>query len=241
MNKYIFILLAATTFIWSCQKPHPVKDDGQKDSHCRVVTLIWSLSQDTFHITYNNSGKISKVETEESVSNFEYAGNRIIKTFSVLGVLRERKIITVNAAGLATNVRTEEMDGAGNWRNEAYQYNGEEVSSAVLSYSGTTYTNTITYTWQNHNMVGVNNSISPGNLALQYYTDKPRQDGDYSVSLHKFLLGYEVFRCRNLLKSVGEVAYYEYDFDTTGKIISVVYTETGNQSPFYQKYEYECK
>lgn len=240
MKKFILFLLATSVFIWSCQKPHPVKDDGQKDSHCRIVTLIWSLSQDTFHITYNNSGKISKVETEESVSNFEYAGNRITKTTSVLGVLREIKNITVNAAGLATNVRTEEMDGAGTWRNEAYQYNGEEVSSAVLSYSGTNYTNTITYTWQNHNMVEVKNSISPAVLELQYYTDKARQDGDYSLSLHKMLLGYEVLRCSNLLKSSGGMVY-QYDFDTEGKIVPVEYTEPGNRSPIFMKYEYECK
>jgi hypothetical protein len=240
MIKHIFILLATSIFIYSCQKPLPVKDNSQKDPACRVITLIWSLSGDTFHITYNNSGKVSKVSSGESVSNFEYAGNRITKTSTVSGVLRERKIIAVNGAGLATNVRTEDMDGTGNWRNEAYQYNGEEVSSAVLSYSGTTYTNTVTYTWQNHNMVEVKNSISPAVLELQYYTDKPTQDGDNSLSLHKFLLGYEVFRCRNLLKSSGGMVY-QYDFDTEGKIVAVEYTEPGNRLPVFKKYEYECK
>lgn len=188
MNKRNLILFAASIFIYSCKKPQPVNDGSQKDPTCRVVTLIWSLTRDTFHITYNNSGKISKLSSGESVSNFEYSGNTMIKTRFDSGVLKERKIITTNAAGLATNIRTEEIvQGVVVWHNQAYQYNGEEVSGATLTYSGSSYTNTITYTWQNHNMAGVKNNISPAVLEFQYYTDKPRQDGDYMLSLHKLL------------------------------------------------------
>ncbi|MGE5108783.1 MAG: hypothetical protein ACM3H8_14665 [Sphingobacteriales bacterium] len=89
-------------------------------------------------------------------------------------------------------------------------------------------------------MVGVKNSSADRVLEFQYYTDKPRQDGDYSVSLHEFLLGYEVFRCKNLLKSVGDVVY-KYDFDAGGKIISVSYSSPYIPSTVIYKYAYECK
>ncbi|MGE5108782.1 MAG: hypothetical protein ACM3H8_14660 [Sphingobacteriales bacterium] len=96
--KQILIISVSVFFIYGCSKPKPDNSNTSVTPACRIVTIIDLQNDDTLHITYNNSGKISKVSSGESVSNFEYSGNTITKTRFESGVLKERKIITTNAA-----------------------------------------------------------------------------------------------------------------------------------------------
>jgi len=91
-----------------------------------------------------------------------------------------------------------------------------------------------TYSWKDHNMVSTTADTTTTNFG--YYTDKARQSGDYFL-LVQTIQGYEIIRCKNLLKTVGS-STLAYEFGDGGKITSLSAT-TGSNTSFLD-FEYQC-
>lgn len=224
--KQIFGIAIVILFCFGCKK-----SNNNIASPCRLISVITSTN-DTFHIVYNNEGKINSVTFKSIISNYTYSGNTTTIIKVIDGLYSGRTVITNNTIGLAINVKTE-LDASGSdWINTTYEYNGEELFRSTRTNSDGGTPSVTTYEWINSNLV----SMTTGSTTdrMEYFTDKPSQEGDY-FSLVDFIQGYDIFRTKNLIKSIfGEVILYEFRAD---KKISSLTTESG----ITVRYDYECK
>lgn len=223
-------------FFTGCKKD---KDKENKPT-CRIITVTPTPAADAINISYNSDGKVSSVINGTTVSTTAYSGNTAINTTMTGSVFNSKRIITMNAAGLATNVRTEfdEHVPATSWTNLAFEYSGEELLKSTSTSSTGGVPSIILYTWSNHNMTAA--GTGPSGATLDYYTDKNRQEGDYLL-LSQAVQGYEIYRSKNLIKSVLEgsnITSFEYTFDSDGKISSV--TATSGATVTVLNYQYQC-
>jgi hypothetical protein len=147
-------------------------------------------------------------------------------------------IITNNAAGLATNVKTEFNGSGSNWDNQAFEYSGNELIKGTFTNSSGTTPSINLVTWDDGNMKDVS---SGGTIStIDYYFDKPSQDGDYLV-LSQLVQGYQIYRSKNLIKSIltgNIINSFTYTFDADGKITSV--TSTAGATPTTLNFQYQC-
>jgi len=111
----------------ACKKDN----DEKKKPTCRIITITPSPSGNAFNITYNSEGKISTISTGNDITTFAYSGNTVIGTTNTSGVFSSKKIITLNANGMATNVKTEFNSSGTNWSNDLYEYSGTELIKAT--------------------------------------------------------------------------------------------------------------
>lgn len=225
--KQFFGIVIVIIFCYGCKK-----DSNDITNTCRLISVITPSANDTFHISYNNEGKINSVTFKTIVSNFFYSGNTTTITKVINGLYSGRTVVTNNANGLAINVKTEFNAAGTEWTNTTYEYNGEELFRSTSTHSGGGEPSVTAYAWINHNLV----SMTTGSTTeiMEYYTDKPSQEGDY-FSLLDFLQGYDIYRTKNLLKSIyGEELTYEFRADK--KISSF-----SSNSVIAIRYDYECK
>lgn len=221
------VLLIAGVFP-GCKKTNDSKPD------CKIITIAPVPTGSSYHITYNAEGKIRRLVYNSSLVNYEYNGNTVTATSEDSGSFRSRKIISLNEAGLAINVRTEQNITGTDWVNDFYEYNGEELTRSTNTSSTGSKPTITNYVWSGHNLVS--GTVDSSTTVFDYYPDKPRSDGDY-FSLIKTLLGYDVFRPKNLVKSVDGTVF-EYDFNSDGKITSLTLNSGGNS--IFLDYEYQC-
>jgi len=202
---------------------------------CRVSYFTTNV-RDTSFINYNSDGSINSIrETNGSVTSYTYAGNMVTLNKTGLTGFEFRTIIAVNSIGLATNVRMEFNSQGTNWINVAYQYNGDQVSSGIVTLSNPGIVDTGNYTWQNGNPV----SVSDGAAVSHYDFDlnSPHQLGDY-FSLVQLLTGFEVVRPKNLIKSQDQTTF-SYVFSGDGHISSITETPP-NAAAITNGFVYEC-
>src|SRR5690242_6758617 len=157
----------------ACKKD---KDEKKKPT-CRIITITPSPSGSSFNISYNTEGKISTISSGNDVTTFAYSGNTVIGTTTTSGTFSSKKIITLNSSGLATNVKTEYNTTGTNWSNDVYEYSGTELIKATNTSSSGGTPSVSTVTWSNGNMVSVTSGSSVS--TIDYFTDKPAQQGDY--------------------------------------------------------------
>src|SRR5215213_5463909 len=88
---------------FACKK----NKDVVKKPDCRIITATPTPSSagDPFNISYNNDGKISTLSNGSTITTFAYSGNTAIATTNSSGTFQSKKIITLNANGLAANVK----------------------------------------------------------------------------------------------------------------------------------------
>jgi hypothetical protein len=231
-SKFFFavasILFIAISFA-GCKK------NGVKRPVCRINKI--TVNNTAFHLSYSSDGKISSVIGDDGSSiTYNYNGNTITLTnLATTGSFSSKNIITVNAGGLTTNARTEYNTTGSNWSNTAFEYNGEEVRRGIITYSGGGAPDTTTFTWASNNIVSTTSGSATN--TWEYYTDKLRQDGDIIWFL-KILFGEDVYRIKNLAKSLGTNESFSYLFDSEGKITAMLY-KIGTTTTKYD-YEYEC-
>jgi hypothetical protein len=221
------ILFIAGVFL-SCKKSNDRKPD------CRITTIAPVPTGSSYHITYNAEGKIRRLVFNSTLTNYEYNGNTVTATNEDSGSFRSRRIITLNEAGMAINVRTEQNISGTDWINDSYEYNGEELIRSTNTSSTGNKPSVTTYVWSGHNLVS--GTVDSTTTVFDYYQDKPRTDGDY-FSLIKTLLGYDIYRPKNLLRSIDGTVF-EYDFDPDGKISTLTLNSGGNFTSL--DYEYQC-
>jgi hypothetical protein len=227
-------ILAAAVLILAIGTFNGCKKSNDKKPDCKISALSSPASTDRNTLSYDASGKLSRLISGGSFTSYSYSGSTTTVTTLDSGKFSSKTTIFSNDAGLAINVRTESDEAGTIWNNGFYEYNGEElVKSTGTSSSGGPAVIT-TYTWNNHNMVS--STTDTTTTVYGYYTDKPRQTGDYFL-LVQLIQGYEIVRNKNLLKSVS-TSTLSYDFGSDGKIttLSVI---SGNSTTFLD-YDYLC-
>ncbi|MHA4809042.1 hypothetical protein ACX0G9_13090 [Flavitalea flava] len=203
---------------------------------CRLTGATPVPSGAPFLISYNRDGRIERVINGVSTITFDYnpGTSTNIAVTQDTGVFVNKKTITVNAAGLATHVRTENDFAGTAWTDDIYEYNGEELTRSISTSSETNTASIITFTWSNHNMIS--ETTGSATVPFDYYQDKPRQAGDY-LNLVQIVQGYEVFRTKNLLKSISG-ATITYGFGSDGYISSLSTGAGATSSSIF--YQYDC-
>jgi len=232
MNKLLLIAVLITAVLASCKKdttPKPI---------CKIITMTPSGGGTlTYNFSYNSDGTLSTRSYGTYISTYSYSANTVIATTTNGGVFSSKEIITLNANGLASNVRTEDNVAGTIWANTLFEYSGDELIKSTDTNSAGDPVDISTFTWSGGNLVSITSGSSISTLA--YYTDKPAQTGDY-FSVIQLTFGYQIYRVKNAIKSSGEgssINSYSYSFDTDGKIASM--TVTGNSTSTFN-YQYQC-
>jgi len=235
MNKLFLMAVLVTAVLVSCKK------DSTPDPICRIITVTLvpvSGKDQIYNFTFNSDGKLSSRSDTTSITTFAYSGSTVIATTNNAGVFASKGIFTLNANGMASNVRTETNVAGTNWYNQAFEYSGTEVikSTYTSSVGGVPTVNTIN--WNGGNLV----SVASGSTIIttvEYYTDIPAQTGDY-LNLAQQNEGYEIYRTKNAVKSLisgSNISNFSYSRDPGGKITSMVLT-SGSASTY--NYQYQC-
>lgn len=234
MNKLILIAVIFTVALVSCKK-----DDAPKPS-CRIITATPDASAAgylTYNFSYNSEGKLSSSTIGTSTNTFAYSGSTVVETSTTGGVFSYKNIITLNANGMASNIRTENDETGTNWSNQALEYNGTELIKSTSTNSSGGAATISAITWSGGNMITVTSGSSTS--TIEYYTDKPAQTGDY-LSLAQLAAGYEIYRTKNAIKSIlagSDISNFNYTFDADGKITSVAIVGT---SIVTYTYQFQC-
>src|SRR5689334_13541609 len=210
------VTLLSILTLGACKKD---KDEVKKPD-CRIITITPSPSGSSFNISYNSDGKISTISTGNDVTTFAYSGNTIIGTTNTSGSFSSKKIITLGSNGLATNVKTEYNTTGTNWNNDVYEYSGTELIKATSTSSSGGTPSVSTLSWSNGNIVSVTSGSSV--TTLEFFTDKPAQEGDY-LDIAQLVGGFQIYKTKNAIKSLlsgSSITSFSYNFDAGGKIIS---------------------
>jgi hypothetical protein len=238
LKKLFKILISSSMLLFVLVIFGGCKKNNDEKPVCRVIAASGTSGGSNYHLEYNGDGKVTRISNGAVVTTFEYpADNLIIGTTLDAGIFRNKQIINVNAAGLALNVRTENNLAGTDWTNSAYEYNGDELMKATNTFSGGGSPTITSYTWLNGNMI----SAQTGSFieALGYYTDQPRQTGDF-LAFAQFIQGFETIRNKNLLKFDSSALGIDfiYEFQPDGNILSIKIISGG--TPTFLIYQYEC-
>jgi len=222
------LVLAFALMLVQCKK------DNEKKPVCSLITVTTAPNGTPIHLNYNTDGKLSRVVSTTSLITYEYSPTSVTILTTNSGNFISKAIATLNIDGLAINVRTENDSLGADWSNNFYEYNGQELSKSTLTTSAGGPPVVSTYTWIDHNLVLL--STGATSQTFGYYTDKLRQTGDYLMLVQQ-LQGYEIYRNKNLFKSLDAVTL-NYEFGADGRInsLSVISGATEN----FVIYEYQC-
>jgi hypothetical protein len=224
-----FLCLGMITIFSGCSK-----DDPQPA--CRIITATPN-SGDASNISYNSEGKISTISSGTSVTTFAYSGTTAIGTTTNSGTFSRKIIVTNNADGLATNIRTETNQAGTIWSNLAMEYSGTELIKQTSTNSTGGAPDVTTVAWTNGNPTTITSGASI--QTVEYYTNEPSQTGDY-WDIAQTLQGYRIIKAKNPIKSIlsgGSISSLDYVYDGDGKIISL--NVTGASTLTYN-YQHQC-
>jgi len=224
------LLFAAASLFSSCKK-----DDAPSQS-CRIITISASGS-DPINFTYNADGKVSSYISGKTSITYAYSGNNVVSNETYNGAFSQKKIITNGANGLTTNVKTETSANGSTWFNDSYEYNGTQLIKATTTFSDGSQPTVNIIKWENGNMSTLTNGNNITNI--EYYTDKPAQQGDYLDLIQK-IQNVNIYRTKNAIKSLfsgGDINTYEYTFGSEG--ITGLKMSQGNSTTNYT-YQHQC-
>lgn len=233
------LIIPATAILLSnlfhgCKK----NNDGNKKNNvkpsCLIGTVLVVRMGDRLNFFYNSDGKLGTVIAGSTVTTYDHSMNGTVVTTRDAGNFRDKTTVTLNDAGLATNVRTENDTAGTHWINYAYEYNGDELARSVATRSGNSDSAITTYGWLNHNLVTLVSGTTA--TSFDYYSEKATQTGDY-LSFIQLLQGYDIYRTRNLLKSISGSGVI-YEFTPDGNISSATIGSGGDSTKF--DYGYQC-
>jgi hypothetical protein len=237
--SYLLVVLTALSITISgifsgCKKKN------EKKPTCRIITASISSSNVVFNFLYNSKDKLSRITTAFGTESFDYPNDStIVIVTQAADTFQSKKIVTVNHEGLAVNLRIENSISGTPFTNDAFEYNGSEITKQTSTSSLDPKPKITTYTWLNGNLI----SISTGGATIErreYFTDRLRQVGDF-FSFSQFIQGFETVRTINLVKSSSQRALsFSYDFGSDQNITSVK-ASFENGIVAFQDYQYECK
>ncbi|HEX7493884.1 MAG TPA: hypothetical protein VF346_06680 [Bacteroidales bacterium] len=231
MNKLFLMAVLIAAVLGSCKK------DSTPKPICKIITATSSdVGTSAYNFSYNSDGTLNSSSHGSSLTTFSYSPNTIIETTTNGGAFGSKKTITLNANGLASNVRTENNVTGTSWNNTLYEYSGAELIKSTDSDSAGDPVDISTFTWSGGNLTSITGSSTE---TLAYYTDKPAQTGDY-LSLIQLVFGYQIYRVKNALKSSvsgSSNISFSYTYDADGKITSVSVVSISTTTLTYQ---YQC-
>ncbi|HMR17899.1 MAG TPA: hypothetical protein PKA53_01250 [Sphingobacterium sp.] len=227
------ILLLCLSLTIACSKkkkddPEPIKPT------CRIITA--GTGATAYNITYNDEGRISKVTAGSSIRTYEYTGNTVIVHTTNAGAFSKKNTYTLNSNGFVTNKRTENNEAGTDWDNAEFLYNGG-TQLIKLTYTGSAGgpPTIATFSWANGN-------IQPDAGTFEYYTDKPKQSGDFIYYQELFEHdGMKVFNPKNAVKSLtvgSSTLLMTYTADQDEKITSMT-IQRGTLADVVN-YQYQC-
>ncbi|MCP9749687.1 hypothetical protein [Ferruginibacter sp. HRS2-29] len=203
------ILLAAASLVSSCKK------EEAPSQTCRIITVS-APGTDPINFTYNAEGKVSSYISGKTSITYAYSGNNVVSNETFNGAFSQKKIITNGANGLTTNVKTETNADGTQWYNDTYEYSGTQLIKATTTYSNGSQPIVNILKWENGNMVMLTQGNNVTNI--EYYADKPAQQGDYLDLIQK-TQNINIYRTKNAIKSLfsgGDINTYEYTFGNEG-------------------------
>jgi hypothetical protein len=210
------------------------KKNKDKRTVCRIVSLKSGASGDMSELSYDQQGRISRIVSGDLLRTYFYDADSVIATSASAGTVSDRKVIKVNALGLAVSIYSETYGTQPSWSNAVNEYDGDKLIKTTSTSSNQMEPVINTYQWSQHNITA---SISGTDTTrFSYYLDKPIQEGDYFSLLQKEE-GYEIFRNQNLLKTYAG-SNLVYEFNSEGRISSLQLTSAGSISIL--DYEYQC-
>jgi hypothetical protein len=235
INSFLLVLLAALLVTPSCSKK------SSQANPCRIINIqdIQPSISTTYNITYNDQKQIATIQSitgSVTVNKvFTYSGHtEMIVTTS--GTSSTTDSITLNDDGLILTDLY--IDGAG--RNlTAYTYSGNQVLKSVAQDNSGDPAVTTLYTFANGDMTGFTNGSSTANFT--YDASKPSGTGDYWQIVQLLSYGAPYVKSSHLVTGYsggGTVASFNYTFDNTGKIASLVSRSGGAIENI--SYQYDC-
>jgi len=204
---------------------------------CLLSTVTSVATGNVESFFYDDHNRLSLVHSGYESFLYEYGTNTKTITERDAGTFVSRTHVTMNGAGLATNVKVETIEDGSTFSNTRYEYDGEQLTRSTLTFSWDTDSVITTYTWSNGNVVSAKEGVGVAR-PFEYYTDKLRQDGDI-LQLTQTVSGYEIYRTRNLVKAFDNGTFI-YSFDTKGKIRSVNIVSGENNDSSVYNYGYQC-
>lgn len=224
------LMLSAGLILPGCKK------DNAPVESCRIITVTPSAGNG-FNFTYNSSGKIETVANGSELTVFSYSGNVIIANTKVNGIFSTKKTIMLNSNGFATSAKTETSVDGSTWYKNTYEYNGTELIKDTYTNSQNVVPEVTTVTWSGGNLVSTTkNGVTS---TVEYYTDKPSQDGDY-LALIQMIQGYKLYNTKNAIKSLlvnGTITNFDYTYQD-GKI--TVFKFNGGGTIINYDFQYQC-
>ncbi|CAN5653395.1 hypothetical protein BH11BAC5_BH11BAC5_33710 [soil metagenome] len=226
------IILSFSAILLSCKKDNATK------SMCRITRLTGGNI--AFNYKYNPEGKLSTIIIDDDSIVFSYNGSIINENVYTSGVFSSKDVITLNANGMPSNVRSEGNATGTVWDNFAFEYNGTEVTKQTRTNSAGAAPIVTTYTWRDGNLVVIVDAASTARF--EYFNDKPATMGDY-ISYLNLQKGYQIFRTKNspkaLITSNTSATDFNYTYDSDGKITALTAINGATEATL--DYQYECK
>lgn len=231
-GSVVIIWLAICLLSPGCKKEHGVSQPCNNS----LIAAVHHSNGNWYRLSYNADRRLSKLTVGDSITSFEYRGDSTIVTVLDSGHFVSRSLVSLNGLGLATNVRTEKNEAGTNWFNTFYEYNGAELMRSTITSSGGISPRVTTYTWANHNLASATTDAAI--LAFGYYSDKPVQHAGY-LEITQLFQGYELYRNKNLLKSISG-SVFNYQFGPGDQIAFVVVNSGGDPDVFNYGVSYQC-
>lgn len=235
-NRLLPATIAAVVMLSlpACKK----KDDTQiippPTPVCRMTTL--NADGGTMTIAYDGDGRISKTTDPDVVRTYSYNGSTITIVETDPNAKTGSSVVTLNAAGLATQALERDENDAVTTTN-IFEYDANN-QLAKITEDGML---TATFTWSNGDMVTENGNAGPTNYT--YYTDKASRQGDYIQIIQFLEYGYKFINNAHLVQSINNGTFQEtftYEFDGDGKITKLTINESGSSTPNIYTYLYTC-
>jgi hypothetical protein len=234
LNSVLFVLIAGLLIIPSCSKK------SSPAQTCRIITIQdVQASTTTYNITYNNQGQISTLQSVSGSTTtnkvFTYSGNtELIVTTS--GGSSTTDSITLNSSGLILSDLN--VNGA-NKNLTTYTYSGTQVEKSVAQANGTGPIVTTVFTFSNGDMTGFSDGTNTASFT--YDAGKPSATGDYWQIVQLVNYGAPFVKTTHLVTGYTQgstIDNFNYSFDNTGKITSLVNTAGSNVETI--SYQYSC-
>jgi len=224
------LLLSAGIFFAGCKK------DIAAVESCRIITVTPS-SGNVLNFTYNLEGKTGFVTNGNALTVFSYSGNVVIGNTTVNGNFITKKTVVLHPNGFAASAKTETSSDGSTWYKNTYEYNGAQLIKDTYTNSQNVVPQVTTITWSGGNLVATSqNGITS---TVEYYTDKPSQQGDY-LALLQMIQGYRTYSSKNAVKSLlanGSISSFDYTYQD-GKITALKFNAGGTITNY--SYQYQC-
>jgi len=210
------------------------KDNNSDAAQCRVTDIKSNDSiSSEYGLSYNADKKISVITLAPYKGKrlFTYSGNFIFRAvMDSSGNIIQSDTLSLNKNGLVSSIASYFV-GNGSHSYEAMVYDSK---NQLIGVTGASASNTfVNYTWRNGDMVSIK-YITTDTEIMNYYTDKPADNGDYLRIMSFTEWGLPLFKCNHLFKGSGN-NIFTYTYDADGKITSVL----NNRTVLYT-YTYSC-